>query len=174
MGEHLGSGPVSDKGEEHSALAPPSMPTPVRGDLAGLDFVGFSAWCRGLVGFHDRFHRALFRRLMADGVWDPAAEPVWAEAERSRPGTLTTLTEAGSRCQIPEVVAERAAHDPVLGDTRKLLLRLSDGREVDPGVRRTGPILLQTLTRLARLFCERWARGSILLRMGFAMRPTLR
>ncbi len=131
MGEHLGSGPVSDKGEELSALAPSSMPTPARGDLAGLDFVGFSAWCRGLVGFHDRFHRALFRRLMADGVWDPAAEPVWAEAERSRPGTLATLTEAGSRCQIPEVVAERAAHDPVLGDTRKLLLRLSDGREVE-------------------------------------------
>jgi 23S rRNA (adenine2503-C2)-methyltransferase len=103
----------------------------VRQDLAGLDFAGFAAWCRGLVGFHDRFHRALYRRLMADGIWDPMTEPVWAEAERSRPGTLAALASAAASRQIPEVVAEHTAHDPVLGETRKLALRLVDGRDVE-------------------------------------------
>ena len=129
MGEHLGSGPGSDKSEAASAAALSGLA--VRNDLAGLDFASFSWWCRGLVGFHERFHRALYRRLMADGVWDPAAEPVWAEAERSRPGTVAMLSAAADVRQLPLVVDERAVHDPLLGETRKLLLRFADGRDAE-------------------------------------------
>ncbi len=63
-------------------------------ELIGLTFAEFSAYLAKKVGFHPRFHRALYRQLMATGVCDPAQEPMWHEAERGSPGALARVTAA--------------------------------------------------------------------------------
>ena len=106
-------------------------------ELIGLTFAEFSAYLAKKVGFHPRFHRALYRQLMATGVCDPAQEPMWHEAERGSPGALARVTEAvtsasgAASSALPEVVAERSTHDAGVGTTRKLVCRLADGREVE-------------------------------------------
>jgi 23S rRNA (adenine2503-C2)-methyltransferase len=100
-------------------------------DLLGLTFAEFSARVQAAVGHHPRFHRALYRQLMATGRCDPAAEPLWQEAERSCPGVIARLVAALGEVRLPTLVHERSAHDADLGTTRKLVCRLLDGREVE-------------------------------------------
>jgi 23S rRNA (adenine2503-C2)-methyltransferase len=100
-------------------------------DLFGLTFARFSARVRAAVGHDARFHRALYRRLMATGRLDVAAEPLWQEAERSSPGVIARLTQELGEPGLPMVVTERSAHDEGTGTTRKIVARLHDGREVE-------------------------------------------
>ncbi len=100
-------------------------------ELFGLTFAGFSARLRSAVGHHPRFHRALYRQLMATGRCDPLVEPVWQEAERSAPGVCARLIAHLGDVQLPMVVTERSAHDPTTGTTRKMVCRLHDGREIE-------------------------------------------
>lgn len=100
-------------------------------ELYGLTFAGFSARLRAAVGHDARFHRALYRQLMATGRCDPAAEPVWQEAERSAPGVIAQVQAHLGDVRLPQVVTERSAHEDGIGTTRKIVIRLHDGREVE-------------------------------------------
>jgi 23S rRNA (adenine2503-C2)-methyltransferase len=100
-------------------------------ELFGLTFAEFSARLRLVVGHERRFHRALYRQLMATGRCDPAMEPVWQEAERSAPGVIARLMPHLAVVGLPTVVTQRQAHDEGIGTTRKLVIRLHDGREVE-------------------------------------------
>lgn len=105
--------------------------TAVTSDLFGLTFAGFSARLRAAVGHDTRFHRALYRQLMATGRCDPAVEPVWQEAERTAPGVIARLQALVGDVRLPDVVTERSAHEDGIGTTRKIVIRLHDGREVE-------------------------------------------
>ena len=99
--------------------------------LFGLTFAAFSDHLRAAVGHHPRFHRALYRQLMATGGCDPAMEPTWQEAERTCPGVLARLiAHLGAVC-LPQVVTRRSVHDQTTGTTHKIVCRLHDGREVE-------------------------------------------
>ncbi len=100
-------------------------------EIFGLTFAGFSARLREAVGHHPRFHRALYRQLMATGGCDPAKEPTWQEAEQTSPGVITRVVRHLGEIRLPQVVSERSAHDPASGTTRKIVCRLHDGREVE-------------------------------------------
>ena len=100
-------------------------------ELFGLTFVEFSARLRAAVGHHPRFHRALYRQLMATGCCDPAMEPTWQEAEQTCPGVIARLVDHLGAVRLPQVVTERSAHDPAIGTTRKIICRLHDGREIE-------------------------------------------
>lgn len=100
-------------------------------ELFGLTFAGFSERLCAVVGHHPRFHRALYRQLMATGGCDPAIEPTWQEAERNCPGVIARLVAHLGGVRLPQVVTEHAAHDPASGTTRKIVCRLDDGREVE-------------------------------------------
>ncbi len=100
-------------------------------ELFGLTFAEFSARLRAAVGHHPRFHRALYRQLMATGRCDPALEPVWLEAEQTCPGVIARVTEHLGVVRLPQVVSERSAHDAATGTTHKFICRLSDGRDVE-------------------------------------------
>jgi 23S rRNA (adenine2503-C2)-methyltransferase len=102
-----------------------------RADLLGLTADAFTAWSRSVAGFSPRFHRALYRRLLASGHLDVAAEPRWQEAEASAPGTIARLAAAAARVQIPALATTVAADDPTRGRTVKLAARLADGQEVE-------------------------------------------
>jgi 23S rRNA (adenine2503-C2)-methyltransferase len=112
-------------------VSEPSETSAKRTDLAGLTCDQFAAWSRALVGHSDRFHRALYRQVMAAGRFAPSELPLWREAEAARPGTIATLTAAAATLQHPPVVTAQTIRDPDLGDTVKLRLRLSDGCEVE-------------------------------------------
>ena len=105
--------------------------TAPRVDLLGLTFAEFSAYLQQAVGFQPRFHRALYRQLMATGRCEPAREPLWQEAERGCPGVLARVTAAVAGGALPTVVVERSDCDATLGTTRKLVCRLADGREIE-------------------------------------------
>lgn len=107
------------------------MPAEPRRDLAGLDPAACTAWLAGEVGHSQRFHRALWRQVMAEGRCRPHALPEWQEAEAARPGLLARLGELIAEEQAPPVVARIEAHDPGLGTTTKVLTRLADGRQVE-------------------------------------------
>lgn len=100
-------------------------------ELFGLTFAGFSERLRAVVGHHPRFHRALYRQLMATGRCDPAIEPTWQEAEQTCPGVIARLVAHLGEVHLPHVVTAHAAHDPASGTTRKIVCRLHDGREVE-------------------------------------------
>lgn len=100
-------------------------------ELFGLTFAGFSDRLRAAVGHHPRFHRALYRQLMATGRCDPAMEPTWQEAEQTCPGVIARLIEHLGEVRLPQVATERSAHDPASGTTRKIVCRLHDGREIE-------------------------------------------
>jgi 23S rRNA (adenine2503-C2)-methyltransferase len=100
-------------------------------ELFGLTFAEFSERLRAAVGHHPRFHRALYRQLMATGRCDPAMEPVWLEAEQTCPGVIARLVEHLGTVHLPQVVTERSAHDAITGTTRKIVCRLHDGRDVE-------------------------------------------
>ncbi len=100
-------------------------------DLAGLDFPAFSAWVAARVGHSARFHRALYRQFMQTGRLDPAALPLWREAEAARPGTIDAITAAVAGSLVPEVTMLTRSDDAELGTTTKVKCRLADGAEVE-------------------------------------------
>ncbi len=102
-----------------------------RNQLAGLDFPAFSLRIAALVGHSVRFHRALYRHFMQTGRIDPAALPLWREAEAARPGTIDAISSACATPLIPEVTALQRCEDPELGTTTKVTCRLADGAEVE-------------------------------------------
>jgi 23S rRNA (adenine2503-C2)-methyltransferase len=103
----------------------------MRGDLAGLTFAEFKAWCAGIAGHSERFHRALYRDVMGSGIYDPARLPAWQEAERNKPGVIAELMRHAAPSQCPEVSDVREAFDPATGRTLKILTRLEDGLTVE-------------------------------------------
>ncbi len=102
-----------------------------RVEMIGLTFAEFSAHLQREVGFQPRFHRALYRQVMATGGCIPAQEPLWQEAERGCPGVLARVTAAVTGGALPVVVDERSTHEEGIGTTRKLICRLSDGRDIE-------------------------------------------
>ena len=107
------------------------MDTTARTDVLGLTFAQFSAYLRDSVGYCDRFHRALYRQIMTTGRCEPQVLPEWQEAERDVPGIYDRLSTLIGRDQLPTIINEYTAHDPLLGTTRKLVLRLRDGKEIE-------------------------------------------
>jgi 23S rRNA (adenine2503-C2)-methyltransferase len=103
----------------------------VRYDLCGLDAAAFAAVTRAVAGHDDRFHRPLYRHLMATGRFAPDEVPIWREAEAARPGAIAALMAVAAREQVPVIVDRLAAHDPGLGETIKLRVRLKDGAVVE-------------------------------------------
>ncbi len=100
----------------------------MRDDLLGLTFDEFHAWSRGLVGHAERFHRDLYRRLMASGRFAPQDSPLWCgEAAAAIP----ILVAAAHADQVPPITGRVAADDPGVGTTTKVLCRLADGQEVE-------------------------------------------
>ena len=114
----------TDVVEKTAAAAP-------RADLCGLRAEEFVAWGRSALGFSPRFHRALYRHLLATGSIDAAALPMWVEAERTRPGICAQVREVAAALQIPTVENSVVAEDPERGRTVKMVGRLTDGERVE-------------------------------------------
>jgi 23S rRNA (adenine2503-C2)-methyltransferase len=108
-----------------------SAATAPRADLCGLRAEEFVAWGRNALGFSPRFHRALYRHLLATGGIDAAALPMWVEAERTRPGICAQVREVAAAVQIPTVDTAVVAEDPERGRTVKMVGRLADGERVE-------------------------------------------
>ncbi|MCK6489419.1 MAG: radical SAM protein, partial [Planctomycetes bacterium] len=139
-----------------------------RGDLAGLDSAGLGAWLDGRIGYSRRFHRALFRQLMADGRLAPELLPEWQEAEAAGPGTLARLAALVAGEQAPPVVARQTAEDPGLGTTTKVVVALADGRRVEAvhipmaeGGHHTACVSSQVGCRMGCGFCHTASLGLV-------------
>jgi 23S rRNA (adenine2503-C2)-methyltransferase len=95
--------------------------------LLGLTFEAFRAFSQEVIGRTDRFHGALYRQLMRDGVFDPSASAIAPELPAQ---AIARLLEQAPRIVLPAVVQEqRSAEDGTA--THKFLLRLEDGLEVE-------------------------------------------
>jgi 23S rRNA (adenine2503-C2)-methyltransferase len=114
---------------------PPSSIAAISGaartDVLGLTFAAFSRYLLDTVGYCERFHRALYRQIMTTGRCQPEILPAWQEAERDVPGICQRISSMIALKQLPEVIHEYSAHDPLLGTTRKLVLRLTDGKQIE-------------------------------------------
>jgi 23S rRNA (adenine2503-C2)-methyltransferase len=137
----------------------------MRSDLLGLAFAEFSAWTKGLAGHSGRFHRALYRQVMTTGRFAPHEIALWREAP---PAAVDQLRAAAAQCQVPTISARREARDEQGSTTVKLLMRLSDGAEVESvlipmraGAHRTLCVSSQVGCRMGCSFCHTAKMGLV-------------
>jgi len=137
-----------------------------RSDLLGLTYQQFLAWSRGLAGHSERFHRALYRQLVATGNWSPGLEPLWA-AEGGA-DAIAALTAAAAPGQMPAVAQLREAVDADLGATVKIGAVLADGRQVESvlipmkrGAHHTVCVSSQVGCKMGCTFCHTATMGLV-------------
>jgi 23S rRNA (adenine2503-C2)-methyltransferase len=96
--------------------------------LLGLTAAEFTARATAAVGYSARFHRPLYRELMATGRYDPRSHELWRPVSGTAIGRLR---DALPDPLLPTLAAEQRAEDPGLGATTKLTWRLADGALVE-------------------------------------------
>jgi 23S rRNA (adenine2503-C2)-methyltransferase len=110
-----------------------SMGGESRDDLLGLPWPAFRDWARGVAGHDDRPWRALYRHLHRTGRFEPAVFRGWQDGGAK--GTVVDrLPEADFVPAVMEVQAAEVAppiEGTACGTTRKLLIRLADGAQVE-------------------------------------------
>ncbi len=108
-----------------------STTTQPRTDVLGQTFAQFRAQMVEAVGYCDRFHRDWYRQILTTGRSEPHLLSAWQEAQQTAPGIIEQLQNLCARDQLPTIIHEYNADDPLMGRTRKLVLRLHDNKEVE-------------------------------------------